>query len=341
MSELYVGLELGSRHFEQLVMDAEGTVKSRRRFPISEANLIKAFAALKGAGHVHFEAGELAAWVRRLIKPLVKTVTVSHARENAWIAKDPNKADRIDVFKLADLRRMNRVHPVYYSDDPLRQEFKELVLHQKELTRQEVVLKFKIKSRFRRQGIIVHDQSLFTAQGFRQRLAEVKSPQVRKAIEQLYQALCHTLEVYDQASELMLTASRRFPEVERFQEVPGIGPMGAARFSAYVQDPHRFSNKRKQWRYCRLGVSDRTSDGKKLSYPRLDRAGRGELKDVARKAFNAALRTKEDNQFKRAYERALETTHDATHARLIVMRKIISVLRAMWLTNTHYQDELG
>jgi hypothetical protein len=62
---------------------------------------------------------------------------------------------------------------------------------------------------------------------------------------------------------------------------------------------------------------------------------------VARKAFQAALRTKDDNQFKRAYEQALASTHNQTHARLTVMRKIVSVLRAMWLTNSPYQDELG
>jgi hypothetical protein len=64
------------------------------------------------------------------------------------------------------------------------------------------------------------------------------------------------------------------------------------------------------------------------------------LKDVSRKAFDVAISALEDNGFKRTYLRALETTHDATHARLTVQRKIISTLRAMWLTMTPYCDEL-
>lgn len=237
---------------------------------------------------------------------------------------------------------MKRVHPVYYPDDRARRDFKQLVQHYDDLTAQQVALKAMIKSRFRTQGVIVHNSSPFTEKGFKQTLARVTAAEIRGAILQLYRVLAHTLEVREQARAVMLKASRKFPEVKLFQEgVPGIGPIGAARFSAYVQTPHRFSNKRKLWRYCRLGISYRSSDGKLLSHPKLDRAGCGLLKDVARKAFQGALQSKTDNQFKRAYEQALASTHDKTHARLTVMRKIVSVLRAMWLTNSPYQDELG
>ncbi len=139
----------------------------------------------------------------------------------------------------------------------------------------------------------------------------------------------------------MLQTGSSFPDVEPFKDVPGIGPIGACRFSANIQTPHRFSNVRNIWRYCRLGVNRRRRDGKLLSLPRLDRAGCGQLKDVTRKAFDAAMRRKDDNAFKRAYARSLESTHDKSHARLSVQRKIVSVLRAMWLTMTPYRKELA
>jgi transposase len=342
MAKLYVGLDLGSRHVEQVVMRLNGTVSKRTRFATSESNLREAFEELRGEVHVHMEAGELAAWVREVIKPYVKSITVSHARDNAWIAKDPNKRDSIDAFKLADLLRMNRVHPVYYADERVRRDFKQLVQHYDDLTAQEVALKAMIKSRLRTQGVIVHNAAPFTDKGCKQVLACVPSAEIREAIRQLYKVLLHTLEVREQAYAAMVKAGRRFPEIKLFQEgVPGIGPIGAARFSAYVQTPHRFSNKRKLWRYCRLGVSYRSSDGQPLSHPKLDRAGCGPLKDVMRKAFEVAVNSQDDNQFKRAFEKALASTHDKTHARLTVMRKIVSVLRAMWLTNSPYQDELG
>ena len=90
-----------------------------------------------------------------------------------------------------------------------------------------------------------------------------------------------------------------------------------------------------------LSVSHRSSNGKPLRRPRLDRSGCGRLKHVSRKAFDVAVRSRQDNGFKRTYQRALEKTHDATHARLTGQRKIVSTLRAIWLTMTAYCDELS
>lgn len=339
MTTIFVGLDIGSTTFHQVLMHPDGATKATRSFPMSEANLIKAFTGLGGDLHVHLEAGELAPWVRGVIAPLVKRVAISHPPTNAWIGKDPNKRDQLDAAKLADLLRMNRVHEVYYAEQQSRREFKQLVQHFDDLTDQQIRLKYKIKARFRAQGVIVRGQRLFTTAGRGEELDRVASHQVRTAILQLYEVLDQTLASQLAAQRLMLLAAKSFPEVELFKAVPGIGPIGACRFSAYVQTPHRFSNVRKLWRYCRLGVSRRSSDGKPLSRPKLDPAGCGRLKDVTRKAFDAALRRRDDNLFKRAYERALVNTHNKTHARLSVQRKFVSVLRAMWLHMTPYRDE--
>src|SRR5229473_5704364 len=138
----------------------------------------------------------------------------------------------------------------------------------------------------------------------------------------------------------MLRAAQAFPEIKLLRTVPGVGPIGACRYSDYIHTPQRFSSKRKLWKYRRLSVSQRSSNGKPLRRPKLDYSGCGRLKDVSRKAFEAALRTRADNGFKRAYQRALETTHDKTHARLTVQRKIVSTLRAMWLNQTPYCEAL-
>src|SRR5437667_166092 len=229
MNKVYVGLDLGSSSFQQAAINQDGVTIMNRSYPTSEANLRIAFTGLRGEIHVHLEAGELAPWAAAVIAPLVKRVVCSHPRDNAWIAKDNDKCDRVDAYKLAKLLRT----------------------------------------------------------------------------------------------------------------VPGVGPIGACRFSAYIHTPQRFSSKRKLWKYCRLSVSHRSSNGKPLRRPKLDYSGCGRLKDVSRKAFEVALRSRTDNGFKRTYQRALETTHDKTHARLTVQRKILSTLRAIWLTRTPYREELS
>jgi transposase len=340
MNTVYVGLDLGSSAFQQVVIRDDGSIRVNRDFSTSEANLIKAFSDQRGEIHVHLEAGELAPWAAAVIAPLVTRVVCSHPQSNAWIAKDADKCDRIDAYKLAELLRLNRFKEVHYPPQQSRREFKTLVQHYDELTQQQARLKTKIKARLRMQGVIVRGEQLFSATGRKAVLAAVKSVAVRTAISQLYAVLDQSLESQTEARLLMRRAAQAFPEIRIFETAPGVGPIGACRFSAYIHTPQRFSSTRKLWKYCRLSVSHRSSNGKPLRRPRLDRNGCGRLKDVTRKAFEAALRTRHDNGFQRAYRQALETTHDKTHARLTVQRKIVSTLRAMWINQTPYDDQL-
>jgi transposase len=291
---------------------------------------------------VHLEAGELAPWAASVIRPLVTRVVCSHPKDNAWIAKDADKCDRVDAYKLAELLRLNRFKEVHYAPDQPRRNFKQLVQHYDEMTAPQARLKTKLKARLRMQGVIVRGERLFSSKGRKEVLARVESRDLRTAIKQLYEVLDQSVAAQEQARMLMLRAAQAFPEIKLLRTVPGVGPIGACRFSAYIHTPSRFSSKRKLWKYCRLSVSHRSSNGKPLRRPKLDySSGCGRLKDVSRKAFDVAQRLRTDNGFKRTYQRALETTHDKTHARLTVQRKILSTLRAIWLTRTPYRDELS
>ncbi len=340
MSISYVGVDLGSSTFHQVAINHAGVSTLNRELVTSEANLIKAFSDLRGEIHVHLEAGELAPWASEIIRPLVTRVVCSHPQTNAWIARDRDKCDRIDAYKLASLLRLNEFKEVHYPREQMRRDFKTLVQHYDELTQQQARLKTKLKARLRMQGIIVRGEELFSARGRKAVLEQVKSPVVRTALKQLYAVLDQSIASQTEAQMLMLRTAQALPEIKIMRTAPGIGPIGACRFSAYVHTPQRFSSTRKLWKYCRLSVSHRSSNGKPLRRPRLDRMGCGRLKDVSRKAFEAAIRRRDNNGFKRAYYRALETTHDATHARLTVQRKIVSTLRAMWINQTPYCDEL-
>src|SRR6266496_5275821 len=339
MSIVYVGLDLGSSNFQQVAMNEAGVSRINRDFTTSEANLIKAFTDLRGEIQAHLEAGELAPWAAAVIAPLVTRVVCSHPQSNAWIAKDADKCDRIDAYKLADLLRLNRFKEVHYAREQARREFKTLVQHYDELTAQQARLKTKLKARLRMQGVIVSGERLFSTAGRKSVLAEVKSPNLRTAITPLYTVLDQSVAAQAEARLLMLRAAQAFPEIKLFRTAPGVGPIGACRFSAYIHTPSRFSSKRKLWKYSRLSISHRSSNGKPLRRPKLDYSnGCGRLKDVSRKAFDAAQRSRADNGFKRTYQRALETTPDKTHARLTVQRKILSTMRAVWISKTPYRD---
>lgn len=336
--QLYVGLDLGSSVCRQAAIDGDGRNVFSRVVPTSERHLRSAFEGLDHA-NVHIEAGELSVWVSSFLRPMVKGVTVSHPRSLAWIAKDSTKTDAIDARKLAELLRLGRVHEVYCETDTRRQTFKHLVTHHEQMSREQARQKSKIKARLRTLGVIRKDGRVFGSLGQDELFESIDSPEIRRIIGQMFAVLNQMIDMEKEAKSAMLEAAKSLPEVRLLQTAPGVGPVTACRFVAYIQTPRRFSNKRKLWRYARLGITRRESNGKRLSHPRLDNAGVGSLKDVSRKVFEAARRTRADNAFKMAYEQSLSTTKNAVHARLTTQRKILATMRAMWLAGAPFRDD--
>lgn len=341
MERVYMGLDVGSSRCHVVALNQKGERIVDRGLATTEAELTAVIGEVPGEVHVHLEAGSMAGWVRRILKPRVAGIVVGHARTSAWIAKDRLKNDRLDAFKLADLLRMGRVHPVYYPDDEDRAIFKQLVQHYDRVTQQQAQLKVQIKARLLSHGIMAKGATPFSESGQSECLARVPSESARESIRQMYALLAHMVQAQREAFGLMRRHSRKYPEIAHLDTAPGVGPIGACRFSAYVQTPDRFGSKRKLWRYCRLGITDRSSNGTPLGRKTLDRNGVGTLKDLSRKAFHGALRTRGDNLFKRTYQAALRRTHNAVHARLTTQRKILSVLRALWKGDTDYRDLMG
>jgi transposase len=128
--------------------------------------------------------------------------------------------------------------------------------------------------------------------------------------------------------------------MKAYQEVPGLGPILAARFVAEIQTPHRFRDKRKVWQASRLGIRDQSSDGKLIAFKRLDRQAGGTLKAISRMVFERAIRCRDENLFQRTYKRSLERTRNPVHARLNTERKILAVMWAMWRDGTEYKDDI-
>ncbi len=162
---IYVGLDLGSSRCQQTAINGDGSVIFSRIVPTSEQQLRSAFVDLEGDAQVHLEAGELSDWAVSVIRPLVKSVTVSHPRTLAWIARDPLKTDKRDAAKLAELLRLGCVHEVYCETDNKRQAFKHLVVHYEMMSREQARQKSKIKARLRTLGVIRKDARVFGENG--------------------------------------------------------------------------------------------------------------------------------------------------------------------------------
>lgn len=232
---------------------------------------------------------------------------------------------------------MGNVHEVVLADDREVRELKEAVHHFDRMSTAQSRLKNQILAQLRREGEL-DIANVFSLQGRDDVLARVGRG-VRERLESLFLLLEQTHKAKLWAQRALYAMAERFERVKRFMEVPGIGIVGACRFFAYVHTPARFATDKRLWRYARLGITNRRSDGKPMGYQKLDCNGNPQLKDVTRKAFVAAM--KSDNMFRRMYQTSLRTTNDKNHARLSVQRKFLSVLWSMWRNNTAYNDKMG
>ena len=337
MKKVYAGMDLGSKETAAVVVDSLGRMVDSAVFRTSERNLV-AFASKHPQARVLMEEGEMAAWVRSTIKPHVASVVVCDPKRNAWVAKGANKNDRVDAAKLAELNRMDSFSAVWHPDDEDIAGFKVLVKHYDETSRRLAAVKCQIKAGFRKQGVIPTGRAVF-ASGRNEALSRVENTLAKIAIEQDYELLDYLTGAKSAARKSVVSASRRFPVVSRLKEIPGVGPILAARFVAYVADPHRF-NRRTLASYSCLAVVKRSSDGSPIGREHLSRAGNSALKDVSRTAFERAMATRRPNGIKEFCASSLKRTGDRNKARLNTQRKILALMLAIWRDGTRYSDEL-
>lgn len=344
LTQFYAGLDVGSSICELVAVDESDRQVVAIEISTSGPNLRTAIREARrahpGEWRVALEEGELAQWVADLLRSEVDKVIVCDPKRNAWIARDPGKQDRVDASKLAKLLKGGFLAPVYHSTDATRVDFKRAVQHYHDLTQTQAALKCQIKSRLRGYGIVARGSEIFGKQGREEQIKAMPTEPGRQLLRHMYELLEQAVRTQEKARCLMVGLGRAFPEVARFQEVPGIGPVWACTFSAYIQTPQRFRSKRQLWRYCRLGITNRQSNAEPLGRQRLDSSGVGILKSLSFQAFCSG-RAAGDNEFDRHYEDSLERTGDKTHARLNTQRHILAVLYGMWKRNEPYQPKGG
>ncbi|MFA9615041.1 MAG: transposase [Deltaproteobacteria bacterium] len=336
----YLAMDVHSGHCVLGHMDFDGTFIGNRRFPTSEQHIIEALKAIKAKEkYLALEESNLAYWAAQVARAYVTEVISSDPKENALIYRSPNKRDKVDTHKLCRLLRLGELKRVYHPENDERAIFKAAVQHYIDLRGQQVVLKNKIKAMYRHWGVIeVGGQFVYGIRTRDDYLQRVKHLQIRNQLHRLYCLMDETESMQKKALKAMKQLGRKYPEIKQFEKMPGIGEILSHTFDAFVQTPHRFADKRKLWRYCRLGITDRSSDGKPLGFKRLDKSGVSELKAVSYRAWLSAMRS--DNEVRRFYSRSLRLTVNHVHARLNTQRKIIAVMYGMWKRGEAYRPQL-
>lgn len=336
----YLGMDVHARHCTLGQMDVNGDFIGKTEFPTSEQNIIDALKAVKAKEkYLTVEVGTLTYWVAQIAKEFVTEVICCDPKENALIYKGSLKNDKVDTKKLCRLLRLGELKKVYQPENDHRAIFKAAARHYIDLRNQQVALKLKIKAMYRHWGVIdLGGLSVYSVSKRDDYLAQIKHLSIKNQLQHLYHVMDETESMQKKALNAMKRLGRKYPEIKEFEKIPGIGEILAHIFDAFIQTPHRFANKRQVWRYCRLGITDRSSDGKPLGFKRLDKSGNSELKAVSYRAWLSAM--KGDNEVKRFFSLSLQRTFNRKHARLNTQRKIIAVMYGLWKKGEPYKPNL-
>jgi transposase len=181
---------------------------------------------------------------------------------------------------------------------------------------------------------------VFSGKGREDYLQQLPAEEERRMMRRLYAQHDHAIAQWKETLEEVERVGAEFWEVREFQRIPGVGPMAAHVFSAIIEEPARFANKHKLWKYSQLGITDRTSDNKPLGYQRLDRRGNRELKNLSYHAWRTACKsTTGPNAIKAFYQQSRLRTGSVRHARLNTQRKILETMWMMWLRRQPFDPQ--
>lgn len=342
MRKVYLAIDAHARHCVLGSMNSRGEFLQSWRFPTSEKELIHHVEAIDaGIKTLAIEEGPLAYWIAQTLRSYVFKIVISDPRETPLISRNAIKRDKVDVKNLCRLLRLGELKQVYHPEDDRRAIFKAAVQQYIDFRNQQTAIKNKIKAKYRSWGLHdVEGTRVYNPDNRQEYLKKINSSAVRHQLERLHRLLDFALDMQHSALKEAARLGRQYPEINEFMKMPGIGRIGALIFSAYIQTPDRFQRKQQLWRYCKLAVTDRSSDGKPLGFKRLDKAGNGELKAMSYRAFLSAMNKKEDNEVRQFYRGSLQRTRNHTRARLNTQRKILSVLHGAWRRKEGYRPEL-
>jgi len=334
---IYAALDLHSRHSVLGSMDHDGQTQPRMRFP-TEANILRAQVERlrqrrRRPLYLTMEAGALTRWASAIVRPLVERLIICEPRHNRLIHSNPTKCDEADVEGMCLLLRLGKLKEVWMGVDRAREIYRALVYELLNWRDAQRELKSLLKARYRQWGVLkLGGLKVFSKRLRQEYLEQLAGEEERRMLWRIYAQHDQAIAQWKETLKEVNRSGREFWEVREFQRIPGIGPMAAHIFSAIIEEPARFSNKHKLWKYAQLGITDRTSDNKPLGYQRLDRRGNRELKNLSYHAWRTACKsTTGPNVIKAFYQQSRQRTGSVRHARLNTQRKILETMWMMWL----------
>ena len=339
----YIGADVDCMMTE-LAVERKGEIVVRDRVPTDIKSLSNFLDLITGRKEMVVEEGPMAGWLYRNLRSKVDQFVVCDPRRNKLISCDGDKDDAIDAGDLAVLLRGGYLREVYHTNDEDRLVLKEIVALYHDRVRDAVRQINKLRGYCRCHGIKIPGRVLENYSLRDLWLKDLKLPAVAKQLSIMWVGFEAVAKQVRMVRKEISKRSKKYPIIDFWRDLPGIGPIRAVTLFAYLDCPGRFASPKKLWKYCGIGLKRFTSGSDKLGQPkpgnlRLFRHTNRKLKDAIMGAALSAV-GQSKNPFADHYRRMIRNDVTTSNARHTVARKMLTVMWGMWKTNCRYDESL-
>jgi transposase len=323
---VYGAIDLHMRESQIRIVDAEGHELRGQRVRTSATRLVEAFGGY-GPMRILVETGTESAWVAQALEAAGHTVVVADPNYAPMYGEIRRtvKTDRRDVVALSEANRhgwFRATHRVSRAQRDVRQ-----------------VLRSRRHLVQMRAGTISLIRSLLRQEGFRLPTGSSARVPARLAVLEIPAGLRATLAPLQRMVETLTTEiagvdepladrAAEDPIVQRLQSVPGVGPVVALTFRAFVDDVGRFGHAGQV--SAAIGLVPREdSSAERRHRGHITKAGPRELRSLLVQAAWACWRSKGSGPL-RAWVDRLAARRGKRIAVVALARRLSRILFALW-----------
>ena len=332
---VYGAIDLHSKHSRIRIIDHEGRVLRDRQIVTERAALLQAFAGV-GAVRVLLEAGTESEWVAQCVEGAGYAVVVA----------DPNfapmygelhrrvKTDQRDVVALAEANRRGWYRAVY-RPTAAQQANRQVLRAREQLVQMRTGTICVIRALLRQHG---YRAPRTTSARFAAKVQQLDLPAALAAtiapLTRTLTTLSTEIRGFDAA---LATVAASDPIVRRLQTAPGVGPIVAISFRAFVDDVTRFRGAGQVTAAVGL-VPREDSSGERRHRGHITKAGPSALRSVLVQAAWVHWRVAKRGPLG-AWADRLAARRGKRIAVVALARRLTRILYAIWRDETAYHEQ--
>ena len=312
--------------------------------PTKIDKIIEFLDQFQGRKHLAIEESSLSAWLHCHLHDKVYKLIFCDPRRNHLICNDSDKDDPIDAAKLTELLANDSLRQIHHIDNKEHLALKQWANLYHDRVREKTRQQLKLQGCAMQEGIHISSSFVKDIQKRKTWLRELPNRSLARQLEVLYQGLDTCVSQVALAEAQITKEAKKFPIIQQWQKLPGIGPVRSITLYAYLETPWRFKTKSKLWKYCGVGLNrcqsgtDRKGRPKPARLKMNPRCNRT-LKNVVMGAAQNII-DKGDNLFKRDYERMVANGMTHSNAQHTLARKLLTIIWGMWKSQKSFDPKL-